>query len=219
MKVLRRLAHAYSLLWLALPLAACAGSSSDAVLHEDLPLPYLLHSPPHGNAGAPLIVLMHGMGSDERDLYDLRSAMPARYAVVSARAPFTMSEGHYEWFHGTQVNGRLDGNPSDIAASRALIERFVDQLVKRYGFDSKQVYLIGFSQGAIMSYEVALSDPGLARGIGVMSGAIFDSLVPQLKPSFTLSHLRVFISHGSADETIPVSYAVSADQRLRVLGV
>jgi phospholipase/carboxylesterase len=70
-----------------------------------------------------------------------------------------------------------------------------------------------------MSYEVALADPGLACGIGIMSGAIFDSLVPQLQPSFALSQLRVFISHGSADDTIPVSYAIAADQRLRALGI
>jgi phospholipase/carboxylesterase len=95
MDVLRTLVRGYLVLLLALPLCACASSTRDDVLHTDLAVPYLLHSPQHGIAGAPLIVLLHGMGSNERDLYSFRSSLPARYAVVSARAPYTISDGHY----------------------------------------------------------------------------------------------------------------------------
>lgn len=194
-------------------------AGNDNTLHTDLALSYLLHSPPQGDTGAPLIVLMHGMGSNERDLFSFVGELPSRYAVVSARGPYRLGDDSYEWFDGTEVNGKLDGNPQMLAASRARIEQFVAQLVKRYGFDSQQVYLVGFSQGAIMSYQVALTDPGAIRGIGVMSGALFDSLSPSLRPSFALSHLHVFISHGDADHTIPVTYAAAANQRLRQLGI
>ncbi|MEA3119169.1 MAG: phospholipase/carboxylesterase [Paraburkholderia sp.] len=194
-------------------------ADSENTLHTDLALPYLLHAPPKGDAGAPLIVLMHGMGSNERDLYSFVDALPSRYAVVSARGPYRLGDDRYEWFDGTKVKGKLDGNSQMLAASRARIKQFVAQLVKRYGFDSQQVYLVGFSQGAIMSYEVALTDPGAIRGIGVMSGAMFDSLSPLLRPSFALSHLHVFVSHGDADETIPIAYAAAAHERLRQLGI
>ncbi|WP_180970450.1 alpha/beta hydrolase [Burkholderia sp. WAC0059] len=203
----------------ALALADGQPADPDSVLHRDLALPYLIHLPQRGAAGAPLIVLLHGMGSNEQDLYSLRDDFPSRYGVVSARAPYTLGEGSYQWFAGTDVGGRLDGKPDELDASRARIERLIDQLVKRYGFDPQAVYLVGFSQGAIMSYEVALTDPGEVRGIGVMSGAIFDSLVPQIKPSFALSHLSVFISHGEDDPVIPHAYAIEADQRLQQLGI
>ncbi len=194
-------------------------AGNDNTLHTDLALSYLLHAPPQGDTGAPLIVLMHGMGSNERDLFSFVGALPSRYAVVSARGPYRLGDDSYEWFDGTKVNGKLDGNSQMLAASRARIEQFVAQLVKRYGFDPQRVYLVGFSQGAIMSYQVALTDPGAIRGIGVMSGALFDSLSPLLKPSFALSHLRVFISHGDADQRIPVAYSAAANARLRQLEI
>jgi phospholipase/carboxylesterase len=142
-----------------------------------------------------------------------------KYAIVSARAPYTLAEGSYQWFQGTLVNNRLDGDPQQIAASRARIGVFVDQVVTKYRLDPHQVYLVGFSQGAIMSYQIALTEPAKIRGIGVMSGAIFGSFVPLIKASPELSHLRIFISHGQADHRIPIGYAQEADQRLKGLGL
>ncbi|WP_188131095.1 alpha/beta hydrolase [Paraburkholderia panacisoli] len=94
-----------------------------------------------------------------------------------------LGEGSYEWFEDATVNGRLDGDPQQLAASRARIVRVVDELVKKYGFDRSRVYLVGFSQGATMSYKVALTEPAGIKGIGVMSGAIFPSFLHTLKRS------------------------------------
>lgn len=205
---------------LAVPGAASAQQASgENALHTDLALPYLLHLPEQGRKGAPLIVLLHGKGSSEQDLFSLRDALPPQFAVVSARAPHEMSAGHYEWFEGTQDNGKLDGNGPELHDSAKRIEQFVGQLVQRYGFDRRKIYLVGFSQGAIMSYEVGLTDPTAVRGIGVMSGAIFDSLMPQIHRSQALSRLQVFISHGDVDSVIPVRYEREAAGRLRALGV
>ncbi|MDE1180455.1 alpha/beta fold hydrolase [Paraburkholderia sp.] len=220
MRILQKLALV-SLLWMV-AVSALADQNppgADDVLHDDLSLPYLLHVPQSGTKGAPLIVLLHGMGSNERDLYALKAAFPARFAIASARAPYTLGDDSYQWYRSTQVHGRLDGDPAQLDASRVKIAKLVDQLVSRYGFDSREVYLVGFSQGAIMSYEVALTNQGLVKGIGVMSGAIYESLVPQIKASFALSHLHVFISHGDADSRIPVAYAQSASLWLTRFGI
>jgi phospholipase/carboxylesterase len=220
MKYFRKL---FSILVLAvLATSACAQTpkpDTDDQLHSDLSLQYLVHLPNGSHDHPPVIILLHGMGSNEEDLYSLRPALPANFAVVSARAPYVLSEGSYEWFEDATVNNRLDGDPQQLAASRARISQFVDELTKKYGFDKNQVYLVGFSQGATMSYQVALTEPAKIKGIGVMSGAIFSSFVPMIKPYPNLSHLRVFISHGGADSRIPVDYARDADQRLKRLGL
>jgi phospholipase/carboxylesterase len=187
---------------------------TDSQLRSDLSLQYLLHLPAGPAKHSPVIILLHGKGSNEQDLYALRASLPQRYAIVSVRAPYKRGDGGYQWFEGTQVSNRLDGNPQELALSRARISRFVDELVKKYGFDKQQVYLVGFSQGAIMSYQVALTEPGKIRGIGVMSGAIFSSFMPLLKPSPELAHLRIFISHGEDDPWIPLPYAHDANRIL-----
>jgi phospholipase/carboxylesterase len=208
------------LLALALPGAVAAQQAGDEnQLHTDLVLPYLVHLPQHGGKGAPLIVLLHGRGSNEQDLFSLRDALPAQFAVVSVRAPLEMAVDHYQWFEGTTVHGKLDGNVPEQHDSLAHIKRLVDQLVQRYGFDRRKVYLVGFSQGAIMSYEAGLTDPTAFRGIGVMSGAIFDSVMPEIHPSPALSNLQVFVSHGDQDSVIPVQYEREAIDRLRTFGV
>jgi phospholipase/carboxylesterase len=191
-----------------------ANRDQDSRLHSALSLQYLVHLPAGPAKHWPVIILLHGKGSNEQDLYALRGSLPRRYAIVSARAPYKLGDQSYQWFEGTQANHRLDGNPQELAMSRARISRFVDELVKEYGFDKDQVYLVGFSQGAIMSYQVALSEPGKIKGIGVMSGAIFSSFMPLLKPSPQLAHLRIFISHGEDDAWIPLTYGEDANKLL-----
>jgi phospholipase/carboxylesterase len=220
MKYLSKLYAILLLTVLATSARAQIGNADvDNQLHKDLSLQYLVHLPSRSTSPPPVIILLHGMGSNEQDLYSLVRELPQKYAVVSARAPYTLAEGSYQWFQGTLVNNRLDGDPQQLAASRARISGFVDEVVTKYRFDPHQVYLVGFSQGAIMSYQIALTEPAKIKGIGVMSGAIFGSFVPLIKPSPELPHLRIFISHGRADQRIPIDYAQEAGQRLKGLGL
>jgi len=139
--------------------AQTGNPDADNQLHNDLSLQYLVHLPSRSTSPPPVIILLHGMGSNEQDLYSLLPELPQKYAIISARAPYTLAEGSYQWFQGSLVNNRLDGDPQQLAASRACISRFVDQVVTKYRVDPHQVYLVGFSRGAIMSYQVALTEP------------------------------------------------------------
>jgi phospholipase/carboxylesterase len=76
--------------------AQTAISDTDNQLHSDLSLQYLVHLPKSSNDHPPVIILLHGMGSNEEDLYSLRRALPSDYAVVSARAPYVLGEGSYD---------------------------------------------------------------------------------------------------------------------------
>src|SRR6187399_908559 len=108
----------------------------------------------------PLILLLHGYGSNEEDLFSFATELPDEYYVISARAPYDMMYGSYAWY---AINFDADENKfSDIdqaVESRDLIAGFIDELVAAYPIDKDEVTLVGFSQGSILSYAVALSYP------------------------------------------------------------
>src|SRR5690606_20942781 len=105
----------------------------------------------------PLLLLLHGYGSNEQDLFSFASELPEEYFVVSARAPYDLQYGSYAWY---AINFDADQNKfSDHAqakTSRDLIAKFIDELIENYPIDANNTTLLGFSQGTILSYAVGL---------------------------------------------------------------
>ena len=98
----------------------------------------------------PVLILLHGYGSNEEDLFSFANELPDNYYVVSARAPFDMQYGSYAWY---AINFDADENKfSDVEqakSSRDLVANFIDDLIDKYPIDAQNVTLIGFSQGCI----------------------------------------------------------------------
>ncbi len=168
----------------------------------------------------PLLLLLHGYGSNEEDLFSFASELPEEYYVISARAPYDMGFGSYAWY---AINFDADENKfSDIPQaqqSRDLIANFIDELVTNYPIDSSNVTLIGFSQGTILSYAVALSYPEKIQRVVAMSGYLNTEMV---KPNFetnNFSNLKIFASHGTVDQVVPVDWARKATPALTQLGI
>jgi phospholipase/carboxylesterase len=168
----------------------------------------------------PLLLLLHGYGSNEEDLFSFASELPEEYYVISARAPFDMGFGSYAWY---AINFDADENKfSDIPQaqqSRDLIATFIDELISNYPIDSSNVSLIGFSQGTILSYAIALSYPEKVQRVVAMSGYLNTEMV---KPNFennNFSNLKIFASHGTVDQVVPVDWARKAAPALKELGI
>jgi phospholipase/carboxylesterase len=119
----------------------------------------------------PVLILLHGYGSNEDDLFSFAQELPDDYYIVSIRAPYDMMYNSYAWY---AINFDADENKfSDIGQareSRDLIANFIDELITLYPIDSNDVTLIGFSQGCILSYAVALSYPEKVQRVVAMSG-------------------------------------------------
>lgn len=81
------------------------------------------------------------------------------------------------------------------------------------------VYLGGFSQGAIMSYSIGLTQPQAINGVVALSGRLLSEIRPLVKKSDELSTLKVFVAHGTQDQTLGISYAKDAQKYLQDLGV
>lgn len=184
---------------------------SRSKVHEEPVLKYEIRQAEKGSSKPPLIILLHGLGSNEQDLFAFAGQLPGRFMVVAARAPITLSEGSYAWFRVDRSSGKpVIPNPAEVENSRKLIVQFIDQLKSKYVFDEKRVYLCGFSQGGIMSYTVGLTRPDMVKGIAVMSGRLLPGVKEQAASKEKLAKLNVFISHGTEDAVIPVANAREA---------
>ncbi len=185
-----------------------------------LSLEYIVREPKIKLDKYPLLLLLHGYGSNEQDLFSFSTELPEDYYIVSARAPYDLSYGSYAWYainFDADENKFSDNEQAKIA--RDLIAKFIDELVVNYPIDSKNVTLIGFSQGSILSYSVALSYPEKVQRVVAMSGYINQEIIAEnyLKNSF--SNLKIFASHGTVDQVIPVDWGRKAKPFLEKLGI
>ena len=171
---------------LAFALALVAGAAhADSGLHTDLPLSYLEQT--QGDArNQPLVIFLHGFGSNEEDLFGIKDALPSTWTYLSVRAPMPVDASGYRWFAKTPGDGDYDGETADLQRSAQLIEDFVQQATAKYHTPPDRVFLVGFSQGAIMSYEVGLRKPALVRGIAALSGSVLPVLKAELKADSAL---------------------------------
>lgn len=202
---------------LALALVASV-AQADAELHTDLPLSYLEQT--QGDArNQPLVIFLHGFGSDEQDLFGIKDALPSTWTYLSVRAPMPVQPSGFRWFTKTPGNGDYDGVTADLQSSAALINDFVAKATAKYHTRPDRVFLVGFSQGAIMSYEVALRDPTLVRGIAALSGSLLPVLKAELKPDERLGGLAIFIGHGTQDQALPYASATRANEVLVGMGL
>lgn len=188
---------------LALVMVVLRVAAQEEVLQEGLALKYLVHQPTEKSKKTPVIVLLHGYGADEKDLFSLYSKFPGNYLVVSARAPYKLINGQgYQWYEIPSGKAAHVPKKEQVALSRETIAKFIGQVVEKYSADAKKVYLIGFSQGAIMSYEVALTTPGKVKGIAALSGRLIPDVKKNIPPDGVAKKLRIFIAHGTTDERI-----------------
>lgn len=186
----------------------------------NLSLEYKIQEPKIKLDKNPLLLLLHGYGSNEADLFSFATELPEEYFIISARAPYDMQYGSYAWY---AINFDADENKfsdhEQAKVSRDLIARFIDELIEAYPIDANHISLIGFSQGAILSYAVALSYPEKVQKVVAMSGYLNLEIIAEdyLKNDF--SKLKIFASHGTVDQVIPVDWARRTPAIVEKLGI
>ncbi|WP_191487939.1 alpha/beta hydrolase [Pseudomonas sp. FEN] len=194
-------------------LLACTASVAQAELLADMPLTYQAQASAD-TRDQPLVIFLHGYGSNEDDLFGIKDDLPADYTVLSVRGRLEVRTGAYQWFHQKREAPQYDGDSDDLRQSAEAISDFIARVTEKYHTQPDKVFLVGFSQGAMMTYEVALRHPELLRGIAPLSGRLLPALRGELKDGPQYAALKVFIGHGTADPQVP--YA-GASEALRVL--
>jgi phospholipase/carboxylesterase len=190
-------------------------NKNESLKGSALILNYKVHEPESQTDNPGLILLLHGVGSNEDDLFRLAGKFPSNFLVVSARAPYTLAPGRYAWFQVDFSTGKPVIDPEQAEKSRQVLNTFVNQLIERYGIDSGKVYMGGFSQGGIMSYSVGLTYPQKFNGIFILSSRLLPEVKPLIKAGAVLAQLRIFIAHGTQDAVLPLAYAHEAKAYLQ----
>lgn len=189
----------------------------EATKGDEMVLRYLVKLPAVYQEKPALILLMHGVGSNEEDMFRLANEFEGNVVVVSARAPFTIAPGRYAWFALEVTDGVRQINEEQAEKSRQIINVFVNQLTERYKIDPQKIYIGGFSQGGIMAYSVGLTYPKKFAGIFAFSSRLLPEIRPLIKDKKELEHLKVFIAHGTRDQTLIVDYGREARKYLSPL--
>jgi len=183
-------------------------------------LHYLVREPKFIQEKNPLLLLLHGYGSNEADLFSFASELPEEYFIISVQAPYDLQYGSYAWY---AINFDADENKfSDLnqaRQSREMIAEFIDELLAKYPIDATKVSLIGFSQGSILSYAVALSYPTKVSKVVAMSGYLNLEMAIEGFEKNDFSGLKIFASHGTVDQVIPVEWARKTPQLLENFGI
>ncbi|WP_420573903.1 alpha/beta hydrolase [Kordia sp.] len=173
---------------------------------KKLSLHHIIKAPKVATEKAPVIILFHGYGSNEEDLFSFAAELPENLFVVSARAPRDLQPYGYSWYDIHYTATEKISNDEQALESRDLVATFIDEVVTNYPVDASNVTLLGFSQGTILSYAVAFTYPEKVKNVVALSGYLNHKLF-EVSNDKDYSHMNFYCSHGSVDQVIPVDAA------------
>lgn len=176
---------------------------------------------PSGVGPHPTILTLHGRGANAFDLLGLAPYLcNGKFLMVCPQAPLETPIGPgavgYAWYPMTM------GGPPDISAilkSREKLEHVLDACLNRYPIDPKKLLVLGFSQGGVLAYSLALSNPERFAGLAVLSSWLPKELIPELSIGAGVQSLPTLVQHGSQDQMIEVQRARDSVEQLRALRV
>ena len=128
---------------------------------------------PAGAGPHPTVVMLHGLSGDDRVMWIFAPRLPAGWLLVAPRAPHPEPRGGHAWLprapHEWPAMDRF-------APAAARIERLIEALPATYGADPEAIYLMGFSQGGVMAYDLALGRPERFKALVALSSWLPDAV-------------------------------------------
>ena len=174
---------------------------------------------PSGAGPHPTILTLHGRGANALDLLGLAPYLcGGNFLMLCPQGPLESPIGPnavgYSWYPMSM------GGPPDIDAmlsSQKKLRQFLDDCLKRYPIDPKKLVVLGFSQGGVVAYSLALAEPERFAALAVLSSWLPEELVPLLSIPDSIQSLPTLVQHGSEDPMIEVGRAQESIERLRRL--
>ena len=162
----------------------------------------MLHKIDNGLESSVCVVLLHGFGADENDLFDLQVLFPDAH-VVSFQAPIDLTPYGYfggrAWFPLEFTPYGIEYNEDEVKKAIDLVEGELSSLRPKF----EKLYVCGFSQGSILTHAVFLNNNVPVDGIAGLSGRFNDSIFrDELKEN--IEGKPAFLSHGTEDDVIPI---------------
>jgi phospholipase/carboxylesterase len=179
------------------------------------PMIYELRKPKQvdPNKKYPAFFLMHGIGSNEQNMLPLVDGLEDQCFIFSVRGHLPQPPG-FAYF---TIQGYGKPHKEVFDHSVSLLTSFIDYACDQYPLDKSRLFLLGFSQGAILSMTLGLTLGNRIKGIIALSGYIpgFVKEEYNIKP---VDNLSLFISHGEMDQVLPFEWGLANNEYYQKLG-
>lgn len=157
--------------------------------------------------------MIHGYGSNAQDLFSFTPYLPQHYTIISLEAPIALPMGGFAWFP-LRINLPLEEwiEVADIDAVKKSFLATLDFCIEKENLDSEKISLLGFSQGAMLGWTLALTNPQQFKRLIALSGFVIPNTF-ELPPNHTQLP-KIYAAHGIHDMVIPVEMARKTIQPL-----
>jgi phospholipase/carboxylesterase len=167
------------------------------------------------NESYPTILALHGRGSNERDLIELAAYLPEGLLWISPRAPLPLGADSFEWYRVREI-GRPE--PAQVISALEILERFIEEALNTYPINPTKFFLLGFSQGSILSMCFTLIHPSHIAGVIAQSGYIPKDVNLEIDED-EIRGKPFLLTHGNVDTMIPIEWGRLTRDMLQSLGV
>jgi phospholipase/carboxylesterase len=165
------------------------------------PFEYTVYCPENMEKGKkyPVIFGLHGIGYNEKDMLSIVEDLKEEFILIGIRGNLTYEQGYANYFLKSY------GNPERELFDPSLenLKAFIEEACQEYPIDKDRKYLIGFSQGAILSMSLALILGESIKGVVAMNGYIPEFVIEEF-PLKTLKYTSFVVMQGETDEIFPI---------------
>tara|TARA_R110002096_G_scaffold139147_6_gene293344 strand:- start:21492 stop:22142 length:651 start_codon:yes stop_codon:yes gene_type:complete len=168
-----------------------------------------------------LVIFLHGYGADGNDLLGLadplREHLP-NTMFMSPDAPNNcgLNPVGFEWFPIPRMDGSSQAQAeAGRDAAVVVLNAFLDEVAVQTGIPASRTFLLGFSQGCMMSLHVAPRRPDALAGVIGMSGML---VAPEMLAAQAIQKPPILLVHGDQDDVVPYAEMAKAADVLTVAG-
>ncbi|WP_185852191.1 alpha/beta hydrolase [Blattabacterium cuenoti] len=173
------------------------------LLKNQLSIKHIIKKSISGNENT-LFLMIHGYGSNEKDLFSFTKNLPEDFFIISIQGLYSIGTDKYSWYDIDFDNEKKFINIIQAKKTIEKISFFIHEAIKEYQLKQNPIWICGFSQGAILSYAIALKNSDKIKKVIALSGYLENSILPKKINYYT--DLEFFISHGKYDPIIPVNW-------------
>jgi phospholipase/carboxylesterase len=176
---------------------------------------------PAGDGPFPTIIALHGWGATAHDLVGLAPIFDGgRSLVLCPQGPLGFQAGPgqvgYGWFP-LKNDGPAD--PAEVRKGVDALQRFIDEALAAYPIDRRKLAILGFSQGGVMAYALALHNPAAYASLIALSSWLPDQMAESIPANPDHENLQTLVIHGTKDPMISIDLARESREALTKLGV
>ena len=173
-------------------------------------------NPPKG-----CLILLHGVGGNERNFSEIAKWVDPRILVVMPQGPIALNNSgdQFAWFHVVFTQDGPQINEQEADNSRLRLLTFINEMQSLYQINSSNTLIAGFSQGGIMSAGAALTSPEAVLGFAILSGRILPEIKPHINNLEAIKKLQGYLAHGKFDSKLPISHLFESDELLNDINV